>query len=185
MRYIDLSVPSVKESPLMAPETGDDVDTKTPYVAGALDWGGSLTISINKNDSYSTGFAVVTQIRFQKASDEGVGIIDQWCEERDIYTKLQLVEREDRADSWLLTISRQEDLFEFLEHVGPYLVVRREQAIAILERVRPLMESGAHQGPDRWMEFIEAVEYVREKAPPSRSGDLKYGLDYFRENPVE
>ncbi|MCB9812545.1 hypothetical protein H6778_02715 [Candidatus Nomurabacteria bacterium] len=96
------------------------------YLAGFLDGDGSIYVRAKPNSSYRYGYQIAPYVAFfQSATCESflpmVGQIG--------YGKTRL-----RKDGiYEFTISKQDDIVDFLAKVSPYLLLKQEQAKLMLE----------------------------------------------------
>nr|BDD45109.1 hypothetical protein 41 [bacterium] len=138
-------------------------DWRGPYAAGALDWGGQLQASLRKKESSKFGYEPTFGISFEKSSPEAVGLIDEFCEDLGLHPKAAVKSREDANDQYRVRLSRRDDVKEFLETVGPFLVARHEQVQILLEDVFPALEEGRHQTAEGMVEVASMLDRFHEE----------------------
>jgi intein/homing endonuclease len=101
--------------------------TQKAYLAGFIDGDGSIYVRLKPNDSYRYGFQVAPYIvLFQSAKDEEIF--------KEICSLIDCGYLRKRKDGILeYTIGRVADIKNFLEMIGPYLILKKRQADLILK----------------------------------------------------
>jgi hypothetical protein len=96
------------------------------YIAGFLDADGSIYVRAKPNTSYKYGYQIAPYVAFfQSASSEGFPALVQ----KIGYGTLRL-----RKDGiYEFTISKQDEITDFLNKVSPYLQLKKVQAALLLE----------------------------------------------------
>ena len=150
-----------------------DKPWKYPYVAGVVDFGSNLSISVVKADSRAVGYAINPTLSISNTNKAVLGFIDKFCENHGIEPTLQGGDRTNR-----LVISKRKDLHKFLLVVEPYLIARSEAVELMLKQLLPAFDNGKHSDKRGFLKMMEYVEQVREHT--SKRGNPKYTTQFFR-----
>ena len=96
------------------------------YLAGFLDGDGSIYVRAKPNNSYRFGYQIAPYVAFfQSASCESFPAMVK----RVGYGKIRL-----RKDGiYEFTISKQDEIIDFLTKVSPFLILKQEQSRLMLE----------------------------------------------------
>ena len=96
------------------------------YLAGFLDGDGSIYVRAKPNSSYKYGYQVAPYIAFfQSASSEIFPVVMQ----KIGYGKIRL--RKDGINEF--TINKQAEIKDFLKRVSPYLILKQQQALLMID----------------------------------------------------
>ncbi len=152
-------------------------DWRGPYAAGALDWGGNLQASLRKKGSSKHGFEVSFEVKFEKASPEAAGLLDEFCEDLGLDPKASVFDRDDGSERYRVRLTRRDDVRGFLEAVGPFVVARHEQVEILLEDVFPLLDEGRHRTAEGMVELASMLDSVQEAGFQRGGGHKKYDAE--------
>ena len=96
------------------------------YLAGFLDGDGSIYVRAKPNQTYRFGYQIAPTVAFFQS---------QSCESfPDLCKKIGFGRLRLRKDGiYEFTISKQDEIKDFLEKVGPYLKLKQEQSKLMLE----------------------------------------------------
>lgn len=146
---------------------------KYPYVAGAIDFGGSIAVNVAKASDRKVGYVIVPAIRISKNNPTVIGFLEEFCEEHGLNPIYR-----DETNTFRVEISKWKDIATFLKLIQPYLIVRHEVVTLIVEDLLPGLEAGKGSTKEG---FVELMGYVDEIRTHTRSENPKYDQDHFRE----
>lgn len=126
--------------------------TQKAYLAGFLDGGGSIYVRLKPNADYRYGFQVAPYIVLFQSKKE-LGKFERVCSLIDIgYIR----ERKDGILEY--TIGREEAIRSFLKMVGPYLIMKKEQAALMIE----ILDMKAKiENKDSFLKLMKATDRFR------------------------
>jgi hypothetical protein len=122
------------------------------YLAGFLDGDGSIYVRAKPNDSYRFGYQIAPTIAFfQSATSKSF---------MDLCKQIQYGTIRLRKDGiYEFTISKQEDIRDLLSKVGPYLVLKREQAKLMIDILDAKTNVDSEQS---FKELLRKIDAFRE-----------------------
>jgi hypothetical protein len=147
---------------------------KYPYVAGAVDFGSVVGVSVTKASDRTVGYAMSPYIRINRNSPPALGFLDEFCEEHGLNPVLR-----ETQDSYQLDLSRREDIWSFIELLRPYLIAQHEVTTVLVEELFPKLESGKASSEEGFVELMGVVDEIRELTNTKTSA--KYDQDHFRD----
>lgn len=147
---------------------------KYPYVAGAVDFGSNLRVSVQKAADTKVGYRIAPQLHFTNSDRTPLGFLDEFCEQHDMHPQT----RSDNT-SYRLEVNRRDDLERFLRGVEPYLIGRAEETEILLKNLLPGLQMGKHSSKEGFLKMVQHADRIREIA--GLRTDVKYDEAYFRE----
>lgn len=147
---------------------------KYPYVAGAVDFGTNLRISVSKANDTKVGYRISPQLHFTNTDQTPLGFLDEFCEQHDVHPKT----RSD-GSSYRLEVNRRDDLERLLRVLEPYLIGRAPEAEVLLKHLLPGLQMGKHSSKEGFLEMVEHADRIRELT--GARADVKYDEAYFRD----
>lgn len=158
-------------------------ETEVAHLAGAFDTAGSITVQINKNDSYAIGYQFRPILRLQRPGgdeDPLIGKLMAFCEEQgvkySISKKSHGADRDTQSVEW--SVKDKESIERFLKPLIPHLVTEYVKAAIMLDEILPRIEDGFHQERETFYELMEYADKLREA---NRGPSVKYDQEYFEE----
>lgn len=147
---------------------------KYAYVAGAVDFGSSLSVKVSKSNRRKIGYGIAPQMLISSTDKTVLGFIDEFCEAHDIVPRFRETKTSKR-----LEFSKRDDLLKFLKLVRPYLISRHAEVEILINDLIPGLETGKGSSKEGFYELIGYVDQIREETQAST--DVRYDQDYFRE----
>jgi hypothetical protein len=129
-----------------------DSSTFSIYLAGFLDGDGSIYVRAKPNSSYKYGYQVAPTVAFFQSGKNDM--FPNLCK-RIGFGTMRL--RKDNIFEY--TISKQEEIRTFLEHVLPYLVLKQEQARLMLKILNLKAEI---ENEDDFNKLLALIDSFRE-----------------------
>ncbi|TQQ81889.1 hypothetical protein [Halonotius roseus] len=145
---------------------------KYPYVAGLIDGGSNLTVTVKKAEDTRVGYSIVIQLRVSNTDPTMLGFLDEFCSEHG----LEPVTR-DSGDTFVLSINKRDDLLELLRLVEPYLIDRFPEAEILMNDLLPGLKAGKGSSKEGFYELMEYVDAIR--AETNAGSNPKYDQAYF------
>lgn len=147
---------------------------KYPYVAGTVDFGSNLKVVIQKASDRKVGYAIIPSLTITSSNQAPIGFLDEFCEQHDINPNL----RTDKG-SYVLELSKRDDLQKFLRLVRPYVIARHAESEVLLKNLLSGLDLGKASSKEG---FYELMGYVDEIRAETQSGSgVKYDQAYFRD----
>ena len=133
---------------------------KRAYLAGFLDGDGSIYVRLKPNTDYRYGFQVAPAIiLFQSARDRNK--FEELCSLIDLgYIR----ERKDGILEY--TINRIDNIFAFLQLVGPYVILKRRQVALmrkILERKKTVKHKSDFEALMKLIDKFRELNYSKKR----------------------
>jgi len=123
--------------------------TKKSYLAGFLDGDGSIYVRIKPNATYKYGFQVAPYvILFQSEKEKAK--FEKIC---NLIGLGYIRKRKDNVLEY--TINRQEAIKIFLKAISPYLILKKEQAILMMEILNFKKKVESQKDFQRLMDLVE------------------------------
>jgi len=130
----------------------NDSSTFAVYLAGFLDGDGSIYVRAKPNSSYKYDYQVAPTIAFFQSKKSHM--FPKLCERIGFGTM-----RIRKDNIFEYTISKQEEIKIFLEHVLPHLVLKQEQAKLML---RILKTKANVQNKDDFKKLLALIDSFRD-----------------------
>lgn len=146
---------------------------KYAYVAGAVDFGSNLKVTVTKTDDRKVGYAILPSLTISNRNRAVVGFIDEFCEQHELDPNL----RTDKGSN-ILSITKREDLKRFLELIRPFLVARFEAVEVLVDDLLPGLKAGKGSSEEGFVELMELVDEIRDLTYKDAG---KYDQAYFRD----
>ncbi|MFC6717928.1 hypothetical protein ACFQGT_09835 [Natrialbaceae archaeon GCM10025810] len=150
-----------------------EFDLAGAYVAGIIDSGSAITVSVTKNKDSRLGYRITPEIRLRRKNPEVLSILDSWAMDQGVNGKIHQM-----GDSLEWRLSSRDGVRNFLEALQPYLIVHDNSAQILLTEVLPRLEDGVHNDKEGFLKIVEYADMIRdERSSPS----AKYDVDYFED----
>jgi|APHM01.1.fsa_nt_gi hypothetical protein len=148
-----------------------------PYVAGALDFGGSITNQVSKAEDTRVGYSIVPAIKFHKTNPTVLGFLDEFCQEHNLKPGFR-----DEPTNYVLRIGRRADIEKLLRLVEPYMIAKVEPAMILLNEILPGLNDRRHSSKKGFIELMGYVDDVKRCSEATdKLSDAKYTQEYFRD----
>lgn len=147
------------------------------YLTGTIDTSATMTVNIQKDSRYDTGYALYPKFFFSRPKEikSIFGMVDEYLEDTTITYRVKELEKTNR-----LEIQNAQDIQIFLEPIVDGFIQQQDRAEYFLDEVIPLFEDGSPQSQEKFIEAMEVVDGLAEYPIHPRGGS-KYSADYFRE----
>lgn len=142
------------------------------YMAGALDGGGTLSVSIAKSSNTSVGYRLMLVCRIERAEKALPKAFADFCDMMGVDGTL----KEKSNGNWAFTVSSLDDVQEFVALLEPYLIVKKERAQVLLDEVIPRMRNRDHHSTDG---ILELMPYVDTVNGVDGASNRKYTTEFF------
>jgi hypothetical protein len=152
-------------------------ETEIAHFAGVFDKGGSITVRVANDESYSLKYDYRPTLIFTHPRREGdpmMGAAAAYCENHDVRYSVSK-----NGDSDVLTVTKSENIKNFLTPMLPYLVSQHEPAVLMLDEILPAVEDKKHRDKQGFYELMALADVLRKYT--NRAADVKYDQDYFAE----
>lgn len=146
---------------------------KYAYVAGAVDFGSNLKLSVTKADDRLIGYAIVPSLEITNRNRAVIGFIDEFCEQHDLEPNL----RSDKG-SYILSFTKRDHLRQFLELVRPFLVARYEAVEILVDELISELKAGKGSSKEGFCELMGVVDRIRDL---TYKNTVKYDQAHFRD----
>lgn len=145
-----------------------------PYMAGALDFGSHMKVSMKSRDDMKHGVEIEPQIIFHNTDPGVIGFMDDFCMEHGLSPRMRIKEKTNR-----LEIGRRDDIRDLLYLLRPFVLARAPVVEIFLEDLLPGLDRGLISTEDGLIELAGYIDEIREHTP--QRSDVKYTQDYFKE----
>lgn len=147
---------------------------KYAYLAGVVDFGSNLMVSVRKSQSAKVGYQIQFQLAFSNNNKVALGFIDEFCEMHEIDTKFRSLE-----GSFKLEIGKRTDIELFLRLVRPNLIARHDAVEILLKNLLPAVDMGKGSSKEGFYKLMGYVDEIRQHT--SGRSNPKYDQEYFRD----
>lgn len=151
-----------------------DEQWKYSYVAGVVDYGSNLQVSVESRNDAAIGYRITPSMYVSNTDKVALGFLDEFCENHGIQPRLR-----ETDTSYRLYISRRDDLQHFLQLIQPYVIARAEAVNIMIDDLIPGLKEGKQSERRDFLDLMEYVDQIREHL--TTRGDPKYTEDYFRD----
>lgn len=154
------------------------------YISGLFDGDGCISLDIYDGESGDSGYpkTTITLVHSGDSAIQSIRNLALFAEKvvglpKDGYG---IQEREGKgeshSDSLGFRITTKEYVKRFLEHLIPYMFVKRKQAELMVEEIIPRLDDGVHHGSDEgfleiiaWKEVMDSLKDDRDRSSQSLS----------------
>jgi hypothetical protein len=151
------------------------------YQGGLFDAEGSLSAKVRQNDDSTHGYSIAAEYGLKHTDYDAV--LESLCGfaehiNADYSVRYRERDNEKHADQFCFRISNRDDIKRYLSELKPHLVLKKQQAEIMLDKIIPALDRGQHTNRRGFLRVMESVDRMNELKGGDRG---KYNVEYFED----
>lgn len=152
----------------------EDNELIRAYLAGVVDSSSSISVHVQKEDSFGLGYTIQPVINVRKKDPGLPELFAYWGEQIGVKRKVR-----HKQDYYSWTVTGREAVGQVLECLEPYLLIYDGVAETILQEIIPRLEDREHTTKEGFLRIMEFVDDIRRQV--STRGKSQYDVEYFED----